>query len=485
MNVRLALRCALVALVAGCSGGSGTQSPAPVSPSASPHASGAPMASPTPSPVPSPTASPIEGGATTPKPTGSPTTPGTSLAGLNSRLYFSGNASGSFYGNTIAEITAPRQLVAFPNGDLLVGTTATSNGSSTILLVPNADADTLPGSPVAFATIPDSEAQGLAYSSISGKIYVGTTHGVWAIPYRSGDRVASAQPVKIVSVRTGSVAPNSDGDVHSTTSVAVSQNNLYVGVGSSCNRCTEVDPTRAVVLRTDLGGGSMSTAATRFRNAIALTVNPSTGALWAGGAGQDCLEPTLMTTCPAQNDAYRTGHPFEFIDPVTTHSAPADYGWPVCEENHTAYASPAPDCSKQISPAIVAPAYSTIIGAAIYPAGQTGAYAFPSSYGGGLFMSFHGSWHETNLGIPVAPPAFVFAPLSGDAPRTAMNWSVGNPSSQWTAFLSGWQDNGGIRYGRPTGIAVGPLGSLFVSDDQSGVVYRIRPGTAPSAIRRR
>jgi glucose/arabinose dehydrogenase len=463
------------ALLAGCSGGGGSQVGPP---------SGAPTASPGITPTPSPT--PHEGGATTPSPTptgATPTPAGSALPGMNDRLYF---PNGTFYGNTIAQMSAPRELVALPNGDLLAGTTTTSqSGSSTVELVPDADATGSPGAPVAFATIADHEAQGLAYSPVSGSIYVATTNGVWEIPYHTGDRVASAAPVKIVSVRTGSIAPNSDGDVHTTTSVTVSGNFLYIGVGSSCNRCTEVDPTRAVVLRTDLSGNGLTTVATRFRNPIALAVNPATGVLWAGGAGQDCLEPTIATSCAAQNNAYENGHPFEFIDPVTTHAAPADYGWPDCEEDHTSYVSPAADCSGQIAPAVTAPAYSTIIGATFYPAGANGAFAFPSTYGGGLFMTFHGSWHENANGVPISTPNLVFVPLSGDAPVVAMNWTAMDPSSQWSAFVEGWQDPAGTRYGRPTGLAVGPLGSLFVADDMNGAIYRIRPGSAPAAKRRR
>jgi len=66
----------------------------------------------------------------------------------------------------------------------------------------------------------------------------------------------------------------------------------------------------------------------------------------------------------------------------------------------------------------------------------------------------------------------------------------GIPTSTWgtsggsvVAFLDGFQDNAGNRYGRPTGIAVGPDGSLFIADDLDGNIFRIRPGTAASVER--
>ncbi len=81
---------------------------------------------------------------------------------------------------------------------------------------------------------------------------------------------------------------------------------LEVGVGSSCNACAEVDPTRATVQAMNLDGSAMETKAKRFRNPIAMALDDH-GVVWAGGAGQDNL---------AQ------GHPYEFLDPVSTHPAP-------------------------------------------------------------------------------------------------------------------------------------------------------------------
>ena len=64
--------------------------------------------------------------------------------------------------------------------------------------------------------------------------------------------------------------------------------------------------------------------------------------------------------------------------------------------------------------------------------------------------------------------------MNGDAPRTPVNWS--DPTAQWSDFISGFQlADGTTRIGRPTGVAVGASGSLFVADDQTGDIYRIRP----------
>jgi glucose/arabinose dehydrogenase len=405
----------LLAVTAACSGGGGSAG------------SGTSPAGLTATPTPAATATPF-GGASAPP-------------ASSSLLLPSG-----FAASVIASVSGARELAALPNGDLIVGTGGTT--------VPNADGPGAAGTPATFATINDAPAQGVAFGA--GFVFVATHAGVYRIPYTTGAQ--SGTPQQIASVRQGIVAPNSDGDVHTTSSVAVTGTTLYVGVGSSCNACTEVDPTRATVQRMGIDGSGMTTQATQIRNPIALATDPVTGNVWAGGAGQDDLPEY---------------HPYEFLDPVSTHSAPANYGWPQCEENHMAYTTGA-NCSAEIVPAIEFPAYSTLIGAAFYPAAQTGAYVFPSAWRGGLFVSAHGSWHTPAASsVPIDPPHVAFVPFSGAMPATAVNWS--DPTAQWLDFFTGFQTASGSRIGRTTGVAVGPNGSLFVADDQNGVVYRIRP----------
>jgi glucose/arabinose dehydrogenase len=356
---------------------------------------------------------------------------------------------------TIAKVASARQLAALPNGDLLVAT----NGASTYL-VPNADATTAPGAPVVFTTPGESAAQGIAFDPSSCTIYLSSQHNVYAIAYTDAAQSAAAGN-PIANVRTGNISPNrpsGDTDNHTSTSLAIAGGTLYAGAGSSCNACVESDPTRAAIQRMDWNGANMAVRATRFRNAIALTANPATGTLWAGGAGQDNLPGV---------------HPYEFIDAVTLHAGVADYGWPDCEENHTAYTSGA-SCGATVAPLVELPAYSTIIGATFYPANPTGMYAFPAAYRGGLFVTAHGSWHTNADGTFVSMPQVVYVAMNGDAPRTAVNWT--DPTKQWTQFVGGFQQSNGMtRIARPTGIAVGPLGSLFLADDQNGYIYRVRP----------
>jgi glucose/arabinose dehydrogenase len=462
------------------------------------------------------------GGSSTPAVIGSAPTatpsPGSSTASLP-QLPLSlnvNNLPGQFYGEIVAQFTgvSPRGMVMLPNGDLLVGTgggTANFAQSGQIYIVPNAEA-AVPAAPTVFATLTDigcassagTNTNGITFApgSGGGTIFVGMECSVWKIPYLTGDHVASSAPSQFVAVRTGATAGSgNDSDDHHTTSLLAVGSTLYVSVGSSCNACIETDPTRGTVQKTNITTPALTPVAVRVRNALALALNPATGTVWAGGAGQDCV---VGTTCfGAMDNTYQlNGHPYEWMDPMTTHAAPADYMWPWCEEDKSPVSAPdgtptsppaGTNCNAMVVAPVRAPAYATIIGATFYAPPNGATYAFPSSFRNGIFVSLHGSWHENDSGISVAVPEVVFVPMTGDAPTYPMDWTNGgNPFSTWArngsgnpaAFMNGFQSNAGTRTGRPVGLAVGNSGSLFISDDDAGEIYRIRPGTAPAALKR-
>jgi glucose/arabinose dehydrogenase len=336
----------------------------------------------------------------------------------------------------IATVDGARELAAAPNGDLFVGTSG-----SDVYVVPRADAPGAASPPRVFVHLEDSQAAGV---SVSGNaLYVGTQFAIWRIPYAPGDLRARGAPQKLAAVRTSGLARD-----HVTTSVALGKDALYASVGSSCNACRDVDETRATIGR--VAAGKYVIIARNIRNAIALTVNENTGALWAGVAGQDEL--------PA-------GHPYEIFDDVTAHAPVADYGWPDCYENHRGS-----DCAGVVVSRVVFPAYATPIGAVFYPEHPGGRYVFPARYRGGAFVTLHGSWH----GPPFVAPQVVFVPMRGDSPVREVDWN--NPHAQWSIFVGGYQaGTSDSRIGRPTGITVGPQSDLFVADDETGAIYRIRP----------
>jgi glucose/arabinose dehydrogenase len=352
---------------------------------------------------------------------------------------------------TVASVSGARELVALPNGDLIAGTRG-----SDVVLVAGAEG----ASPVTrvLLRLPDPPASGVAYSQRRGELFVGTENAVYAVRYVPAAGRVEGDPVAIARVRTGGIPPGSDGDVHRTTSVAFDdeRDTLYVSVGSSCNACTEIDPTRSSIFAMRPDGSGVHKIARRIRNGIALAIDPQTHDLWVGDAGQDALP---------------FGHPYEFADNVSSHRAVADYGWPECEENHHAYV-PGARCDGTVIPQVELPAYATIIGAAFYPAAPRGRFAFPSTYRGGLFLTAHGSWHRGAFGSYATEPMVAFVPMKGGAPLKGVDWN--DPRAQWSTFAGGFQGMLGRR-GRPTGIAVGSEGSLFIADDMTGVIYRVRP----------
>jgi glucose/arabinose dehydrogenase len=341
-----------------------------------------------------------------------------------------------FTAERIATVPRARELTVAPNGDLFVGT----NGSA-IYVVPEAEGNA--GAARQFATFDDSPMAGVFLNGDT--LYAGGQFGVYRIAYHAGDREAREKPQKIASVRTGG------GNGHSTTTVAFSKGTLYASVGSSCNACDESDPTRATVQAMAPDGKGMHARAVDIRNAIALAVQPATGDVWAGVAGRDDLAH---------------GHPYEIFDAITAHSGTPDYGWIKCYDDRKPIGGAS--CANVVLPKVAFPAYDTPIGAAFYPADEKGAHAFPASYRGGVFVSLHGSWHQ-----PPVPPRVAFVPFRGNDPVKSVDWA--NPDTQWTEFVGGCQGTEGGRACRPTGVAVGTDGSLFVGDDSTGAIWRIRP----------
>ena len=337
----------------------------------------------------------------------------------------------------IARIPEARDMAVAPNGDLFVGTLG-----SNVYIIAHPDGE--PAAPRVFVSMGDRPAHSVAFGP--GALYVGTQFGVWKIPYKPGDEKAASPPVRIATVR-----PNGIASDHVTTSVAYANGNVYASVGSSCNACNpDMDATRATIQIMGPSGEDMRPKAIHIRNAIALAVDPRSGSLWAGVAGQDELE---------------TGHPYEVFDPVSAHEGVVDYGWPYCYDNHRSIGNR--DCSKQTVARVVFPAYITPIGAAIYPASPSGAHAFPAQYHGGAFVGLH-----TVRGTGRCAPRVAFVPLHEDEPASPVDWN--DPNRQWREFVGGFQAPDGARSGRPTGIAVGAQGDLYVADDAAGAVYRVR-----------
>jgi glucose/arabinose dehydrogenase len=138
------------------------------------------------------------------------------------------------------------------------------------------------------------------------------------------------------------------------------------------------------------------------------------------------------------------------------------YGWP-----YSYIGSNIDPRVKPQEPGLVARAIipDVLLGAHVAPL-QVAFYSgrqFPASYFGGAFVAEHGSWNRASrAGYQLAFVAF----------------KEGQPSADPVPFMTGLvpDPNGDLVYGRPVGVTTAPDGSLLVSDDGVGVIYRITYG---------
>ncbi len=262
-------------------------------------------------------------------------------------------------------------------------------------------------------------------------LYIAETGRVVRVRYDPAGHRAMGPPEVVVP----SIPPRGG---HWTRTIAFGPDGrLYLAVGSSCNVCEERDPRRAAITRYDADGSGEARVATGLRNAVGIAFRPGTDELWASVNGRDWLG----------DDS-----PAEYLTRV---EEGAFYGWPYCHWD-TAGLILDPDlgtperCRQVARPSLLYQAHTAPLGMAFYTGGQ-----FPAEYRGSLFVALHGSW---NRSVPVGYKV-IRVRVEGGLPR-AEDFATG-----WLAGRRAW--------GRPVDLAVGADGSLFLSDDGQGVVYRI------------
>ena len=213
---------------------------------------------------------------------------------------------------------------------------------------------------------------------------------------------------------------------------------LYVPVGAPCNIC-EPDPDRyAMIARMNADGSGYEVVARGVRNTVGFDWHPRTKELWFTDNGRDWMgddqppcELNRMTR-PGQHFGYPYCHGGTIADP--------EYGRQrACSE----FVAPAQNLGPHVAP----------LGMRFYTGTQ-----FPAAYREQAFVAEHGSWNRsTKIGYRVS---LVRVDPSGRA-------------TGYETFAEGWLDGGSV-WGRPADVLVAPDGSLLVSDDYAGAIYRIR-----------
>jgi glucose/arabinose dehydrogenase len=256
-------------------------------------------------------------------------------------------------------------------------------------------------------------------------LYVGEIHHVSRFPYDPAGPVGEPETV-IADLPTGG---------HRTRTVAFGPDGmLYLAVGSSCNICLEEEPIRATVSRANPDGSELAIIASGLRNPVGLAFQPGTDLLWA-----------------TVNERDNQGNEIP-PDLVTIVEEGANYGWPACLPPDATPQEPGADCSGVTPPTIGIQAHSAPLGLAFLE-----GEGVPSDLDGDLIVVQHGSWNRE----PPAAPKLLLIDFEDGVPIAARD------------FVTGWQDASGERWGRPAGVVVAPDGSLIVSDDENGLLYRI------------
>ena len=211
---------------------------------------------------------------------------------------------------------------------------------------------------------------------------------------------------------------------------------LYVPIGAPCNIC-EPGPDFARIIRMNPDGSDWQTIATGIRNSVGFDWQPGTHALWFTNNGRDLLGDDIPDD--TLNRVDKLGE---------------NFGYPYCHAGNV----PDPEfgkghaCSEFAQPAARLGAHVASLGMRFY-VGQM----FPASYHGAIFIAEHGSWNRSKKdGYRV-----VVAHVGKDGKVTRVQ-----------PFLTGFLD-GQTTLGRPADVQPMRDGSLLVSDDDNGVIYRV------------
>lgn len=209
---------------------------------------------------------------------------------------------------------------------------------------------------------------------------------------------------------------------------------LYISIGAPCNICDR--PGFANISRMDLDGSNQEVVAEGIRNSVGFAWHPDTDELWFTDNGRDMLGDN---TPPGElNHITRDG---------------LHFGFPFCHGGDV----PDPEfgeqraCDEFTAPVQKLPAHVAPLGLLFYSGSM-----FPDEYAGQVFIAEHGSWNRTRkIGFRISLVRITDAGPSG-----------------YEVFAEGWlQDE--TSSGRPTDLLVMKDGSMLVSDDQAGIVYRI------------
>jgi glucose/arabinose dehydrogenase len=366
---------------------------------------------------------------------------------------------------------AARHLAVAANGDIYLA------GRGGLLAMRDQDGDGKADETMKFGDV-----QGTEVRLFENWLYVSDNVGVYRYALKKGELAPAGARQVVVD---GFPMERQHAD---KTFALDPKGTLYVNVGAPSNSCQEKDRQEGSLglnpcpILEKYGGVWVFPAnkfnqkpsdgrrfATGMRNAVAIEWNGPQKALYAVIHGRDSIDSLFPKIYSAEDNATRQGEEFHKI------TDGGNYGWPytffdtklghrVLAPEYGGDGKKEPEAGKYPDPLVAFPAHWAPNDLLFY-AGKN----FPAKYQGGAFIAFHGSWNRAPE--PQAGYKVVFQPMKN-----------GKPSGPYEVFADGFAgdmaDNNprNARY-RPVGLAVGPDGSLYVSDSQKGRIWRIRYGS--------
>jgi len=330
-------------------------------------------------------------------------------------------------------LVVPREMAQLPNGDVLV----VESAGGRVTRFADRDADGTPEVRTNFAA-GLTQPYGILYRD--GFVYVANTDSVVRFPVNPD---GTAGPREEVIPRLEFLGEKLFGGGHWTRDILFSRDGrrLYVAVGSRGNDEADGPAGRAAILEYDADGTNPRLFANGLRNPVSIALRPGSDEIWTTVNERDRLGNDLVP------------------DFVTSVRRDGFYGWPFY------YIGPNPDpnhvgarpdlAGKVIVPDVLIQSHSAPLGLTFYEGTQ-----FPEKYRGAAFVGLHGSWNRD----PMVGYKVVTIPFAG-----------GKPAGGAEDFLTGFikDEHTGEVYGRPVAPFVLRDGSLLVSDDDGGRVWRV------------